>query len=207
MATVPHTASIVCNPEAKMPSFPEIQIRTKRLRLRPLAKGDELQLFGIHSNPEFMRYWSSPPWTSVDQAVALITRDLVEMAQGQQIRLGIFLSTTEEMIGTCTLFKLDRQCRRAEIGYGIAREFWRQGFMAEAVSALLEFGFMQMHLNRVEADIDPRNTASGKSLEKLGFVREGYLRERWIVGDEVSDSALYGLLRKDWNSMQRADVA
>ena len=55
-----------------------------------------------------------------------------------------------------------------------------------------------MALNRVEADIDPRNEASARTLERLGFRREGLLRERWIVGDEVSDTALYGLLQRDW---------
>lgn len=54
-----------------------------------------------------------------------------------------------------------------------------------------------MKLNRIEADIDPRNAASARVPERLGFVREGLLRERWIVGDEVTDSALYGLLRSD----------
>jgi len=54
-----------------------------------------------------------------------------------------------------------------------------------------------LRLNRIEADIDPRNVASAGLLERLGFVREGVLRERWIVGDEASDSALYGLLASD----------
>ena len=70
--------------------------------------------------------------------------------------------------------------------------------MHEALTALLAFGFDELDLNRVEADVDPRNLASVKSLERLGFRKEGHLRERWIVGGEVSDSGLYGLLRRDW---------
>ena len=50
----------------------------------------------------------------------------------------------------------------------------------------------------MEADIDPRNHASARSLERLGFTREGLLRERWIVKGEVSDTALYGLLQREW---------
>ena len=53
-------------------------------------------------------------------------------------------------------------------------------------------------LNRVEADIDPRNAASANTLERLGFQNEGLLRERWVVDGEVSDSGIYGLLRLDW---------
>jgi RimJ/RimL family protein N-acetyltransferase len=71
--------------------------------------------------------------------------------------------------------------------------------MDEALRALLNYGFSQLKLNRVEADIDPRNEASARSLERLGFSKEGYLRERWIVGEEISDSALYGLLHRDWH--------
>jgi RimJ/RimL family protein N-acetyltransferase len=69
--------------------------------------------------------------------------------------------------------------------------------MYEAASALVEHAFGTLELRRIEADIDPRNVASARLLERLGFVREGLLRERWMVGDEVSDSALYGLLDRD----------
>ena len=72
--------------------------------------------------------------------------------------------------------------------------------MHEALQALLDFGFGELDLNRIEADIDPRNSASARTLERLGFTKEGYLRERWIVGEEVSDTALYGLLRREWRS-------
>ncbi len=70
--------------------------------------------------------------------------------------------------------------------------------MDEALRALLGHGFAELGLNRVEADIDPRNAASARSLERLGFKKEGHLRERWIVGDEVSDTATYGLLKSEW---------
>jgi RimJ/RimL family protein N-acetyltransferase len=70
--------------------------------------------------------------------------------------------------------------------------------MQEALGALLDFGFGELDLNRIEADIDPRNGASARTLERLGFKKEGYLRERWIVGEEVSDTAIYGLLRREW---------
>jgi len=72
--------------------------------------------------------------------------------------------------------------------------------MHEALQALLDFGFGELDLNRIEADIDPRNSASARTLERLGLTKEGYLRERWIVGEEVSDTALYGLLRREFRS-------
>jgi RimJ/RimL family protein N-acetyltransferase len=189
-----------------MPSYSQIRLRTARLDLRPLAHGDEGSLFAIYSDPDFMRYWSSPPWTSIQKAIDLIQSDTREMASGEHIRLGVFNREDSRLIGTCSLFKIDEQCRRAEIGYGIAKDAWRMGFMTEAVTAVIEYAFVEMRLNRLEADIDPRNVASGSSLEKLGFLRDGYLRERWIVGEEVSDSALYGLLSREWRN-RRASAA
>ncbi len=73
--------------------------------------------------------------------------------------------------------------------------------MFEAAHRLIQHAFDSLNLRRLEADIDPRNHASAKLLERLGFVREGVLRERWLVGDEVSDSVIYGLLRSDFQSV------
>ena len=76
--------------------------------------------------------------------------------------------------------------------------------MNEALTALLDHGFSELALNRVEADVDPRNTASIKCLARLGFAYEGLLRQRWIVGGEVSDSAIYGLLCEEWVARRAA---
>ena len=70
--------------------------------------------------------------------------------------------------------------------------------MREALSALLAYGFVELDLHRIEAELDPRNVASARSLERQGFQREGVLRERWIVNGEIQDSYLYGLLRHEW---------
>ncbi|MDO9353805.1 MAG: GNAT family protein, partial [Solirubrobacteraceae bacterium] len=95
-------------------------------------------------------------------------------------------------------------CRRAELGYALARQAWGGGYMHEALQALVAHAFEALQLHRLEADIDPRNAASARSLERLGFVREGLLRERWIVDGEVSDSALYGLLAPEWRAAKAA---
>ncbi len=72
--------------------------------------------------------------------------------------------------------------------------------MGEALRRLLAFAFDEIDLNRLEAEIDPRNRPSAASLERLGFRREGLLAQRWIVSGEVSDSALYGLLAEHWRN-------
>jgi [ribosomal protein S5]-alanine N-acetyltransferase len=182
-----------------MHNFSHTVLKTARLDLRPLRPGDESALFRIHADPDFMRYWSDAPWADIERARRMIANDQRELAAGEHLRLGIVLRDSAQLIGTSSLFKLDMQNRRAEIGYGIAPAHWRQGYMSEAVSALIQFAFGKLDLIRLEADIDPRNLASAKSLEKLGFVREGCLRQRWIVAGEVSDSALYGLLAQEFS--------
>ena len=182
-----------------MPAFDQLTLRTKRLLLRPLQDSDADALLGVFSDPAVMRYWSTPPWESIDQAKSMIDRDFKAMATGEYLRFGIERTEDNAFIGMCTLFALSEQCRRGEVGYAMASHAWGQAYMDEALRALLNYGFSELKLNRVEADIDPRNEASARSLERLGFKKEGHLRERWIVGNEVSDTALYGLLHHDWH--------
>jgi [ribosomal protein S5]-alanine N-acetyltransferase len=182
-----------------MQAFENLPLRTDRLVLRPLRETDAEALFAIFSDARVMRYWSTPAWTSHDPARDMIAADLAQTTR-DHLRLGIELAESGHLIGTCSLFSINFTCRRAEVGYGLGSFAWGQGYMHEALRALLDFGFGELDLNRIEADIDPRNSASARTLERLGFSREGYLRERWIVGDEVSDTALYGLLRREWRS-------
>jgi ribosomal-protein-alanine N-acetyltransferase len=76
--------------------------------------------------------------------------------------------------------------------------------MHQALQALLRYAFQTLDLNRLEADIDPRNLASARTLERLGFQKEGHLRERWIVNNEISDTWLYGLLCQEWQEHSSA---
>lgn len=183
-----------------MRAFDDITLPTQRLLLRPLVEGDALALMAIFSDPTVMRYWSTPPWTGIESAHAMIGRDRTAMACGDYIRLALQRLEDGAMIGTCTLFDLHAPSRRAEVGYVLGARHWGCGYMQEALLALLGFGFGTLELNRVEADIDPRNDASARSLKRLGFTQEGYLRERWIVDGEVSDTALFGLLLRDWQA-------
>lgn len=175
-------------------------LSTARLTLRPPRRGDEDALFALHSDAEVMRYFSEPPWTDPERAIRQIDDDAAGFERGDFFRFAIELTETQQMIGNCTLFALHRQNRRAEIGYALQRQHWGKGYMNEALAALVAHAFDDLDLNRLEADVDPRNEPSKVSLERLGFISEGYMRERWIVGGEVCDSALYGLLRRDWQA-------
>ena len=181
-----------------MPDFSQLVLSTARLLLRPLLPADAPAVYAMHADPVTLRHWSTPPWADPALADELIARDLAAMAAGDYIRLGLQRQSDGRLIGLCTLFAFYLPSRRCEIGYILARDSWGQGCMHEALLVLLDYGFGMLGLNRIEADIDPRNTGSQRTLNRLGFQREGLLRERWIVAGEVSDTALHGLLRRDW---------
>ncbi|WP_434115974.1 GNAT family N-acetyltransferase [Paraburkholderia caffeinilytica] len=180
-----------------MPFFKPVTLTTPRLTMRPLRSEDAQALFDIWSDTDAMRYFPFPVMTCLEQATDRVARKLRTSANGEDLICVLDLRTTGEVIGDCALFKADEQSRRAEIGFSLRRTRWGAGYMSEAACALVEYAFGTLNLRRIEADIDPRNVASARLLDRLGFVPEGLLRDRWMVGGEVSDSALYGLLESD----------
>jgi [ribosomal protein S5]-alanine N-acetyltransferase len=191
-----------CSDSRKM--FTDLTLHTERLELRCLRGGDEAALFAIFSDPAVMRFWSSAAWTDEAPARAMIESDLRYAASGSALRLGLVRRSDSAddadhaLVGTVSLFAFDTQNQRAEIGYALRRSAQGAGLMHEALLAVINHAFTSLQLHRLEADIDPRNSASARSLQRLGFVQEGLLRERWIVNGEVSDSAMFGLLKAEW---------
>ncbi|MGH3350681.1 MAG: GNAT family N-acetyltransferase, partial [Nocardioides sp.] len=100
-------------------------------------------------------------------------------------------------LGWCTLNSWNPDFRSASLGYCLGRPAWGQGYATEAVGALLGWAFDALDLNRVQAEADTRNPASARVLEKLGFRLEGTLREDCVVNGDVSDSWVFGLLRRE----------
>jgi RimJ/RimL family protein N-acetyltransferase len=178
-------------------------IFTERLVLRWLTERDVDALFAIFSNPEVMRYWNAPAMQDRSEAVSLLRRVHVSYAQRTAFRWGIARRTDDRIIGTCSLFHFEEDSRRAEVGYALGQAHWRQGYIQETLRAVLGYGFDTLNLNRIEAEIDPENSASVRAAERMGFVREGLLRERWLVEGKTSDSLILGLLKREWEARSR----
>jgi RimJ/RimL family protein N-acetyltransferase len=176
-------------------------LETDRLRLRSLTNKDIDGLYAIFSDPQVMRYWSTPPLPNRAAAERLFQEILEGHRHFGWLKWGMVLKEDDSLIGTLTLFHLDRTHRRGEIGYALGRKWWGLGFMNEALHGLISYAFKELDLHRLEADVDPRNEASIKTLQRLGFKREGYLRERWHVGGEIQDAFFYGLLRREYEKL------
>lgn len=178
-------------------------IDSSRVSLRWMCEADIDALYTIFSNVDVMRYWSSPAIPDRNAAAGLL-KDVHDSFQNRSLlKWGIAQRTDNALIGTVTLYNLSFDHRRAEMGYALGHANWGRGYMQEALRALLGFAFTVLDLHRIEADVDPRNTASIRTLERLGFQREGYLRERWQVGGEIQDALFYGLLRPEWEEQSK----
>jgi ribosomal-protein-alanine N-acetyltransferase len=171
-----------------------------RIRLRAFREDDLDDLFAIHSDPRVMRYWSFPAWTESAQARERLAGAIAGRDPERLLCWAIARRADDRLIGGVTLFAIDRSQGRAEVGYSLGSAHWGQGLAQDAMRLALDHAFDGLGLRRVEADIDPRNTASCRLAERLGFVLEGRLRERWQVQGEVSDTALYGLLAREWRN-------
>jgi [ribosomal protein S5]-alanine N-acetyltransferase len=178
-----------------------------RVRLRPLREDDADDLFALQSDARVMRYWSHPPWTEREQAVQRIKQLARDLKTSEFYPWAVTKAGHDALIGTVSVFAVNHEQRRAEIGYALSSSCWGLGYASEMLRAAIEFAFGPLDLARLEADIDPRNTASCRLIERVGFVREGLLRERWRVAGEVTDSAMYGLLRREHEASGRGIVS
>lgn len=171
---------------------------TPRLRLRPYEPRDVDDLFAMQSDPVVMRYWSYPPWTERAQAEAKLVEVVAAIRRAEACPWVVADRASDRFVGTCALFALVPTHARCEVGYALTRAGQGRGLATEAVRRALVHAFDVLGMERIEADVDPRNGPSVRLLERLGFRREGLLRARWRVAGEVQDAFLYGLLRDDF---------
>ncbi|ACU72318.1 GCN5-related N-acetyltransferase [Catenulispora acidiphila DSM 44928] len=178
--------------------LPAPSLHTARLRLRPFEDSDADDLFALQSNAEVLRYWDAPPWSERGRAEKFIAACRQMAQEGTGARLAVDRVSDGAFLGWCTLAGWNPVYRSASLGYCYDAAAWGHGYATEAARALLRWAFDTLDLNRVQAETDTRNAASARVLEKLGFVREGTLREDCVVNCEVSDSWVYGLLQREW---------
>ena len=175
-------------------------LETPRLRLRTIERADVPALYAVFSDPQVMRYWSSAPMQDADEAIALHDDIVAMMRDDTLYQWGIAPRDGDGLVGTVTLYRIDVAHKRGEIGFALGSTHWGRGYATEAVGAVVAHAFDGRGLHRLEADADPRNAASLRVLEKLGFVREGLARERYQLYGELQDSVMLGLLAPEWRA-------
>ncbi len=170
-------------------------LKTSRLVLRQLVVQDAVELFKTLSDDEVMRYWSSGPHQNLEETKSYISWNADADADHK-----CWAITTDDELAMGWVILLPHHKGSFELGYILGREHWRQGYIAEASAAVLDYAFTELATRRVMADTDPDNVASIGLLEKLGFQKEGYLRGEWETHIGIRDSLIFGLLRDEWEA-------
>lgn len=183
-----------------MRAFPEEfpELRTHRLKLRRVVLTDAPALHAIHSDAEWMRWYGVDPLRTVEEAQELAQLFGHWFEAGTGFRWGLERCEDGRLIGTCGLFRWNRSWRNCVIGYEIARDCQAQGYMREALSAVLAFGFDEMGLHRVQAETHPDNSASIALAQGLGFRLEGVHRQQAYWNGLFHDLNCYSLLEPEW---------
>ncbi len=169
-------------------------LHTARLTVRAVRAADLDDLLQVNSDDTVTRYLPYSSWEGPDDGRAWLHRmqALETGASGRQLVL--VLKDTGQVIGTLLLFKFDAVSQRAEVGYVLGRVHWGGGLMFEALQAACAQALGSSGLRRLEAEVDTDNAASNGLLLRLGFTREGTLRQRWVGKGRTYSTHLYGML-------------
>ncbi|WP_447762325.1 GNAT family N-acetyltransferase [Sphingopyxis panaciterrae] len=173
--------------------MPAPTLTTARLVLRQLRIDDAEALFPVLSDADLMTWWSSGPHRSLAETDEYVTRN---SAEGQGWLCWAITAGDDVALGWVIL--MDGKPGVGEIGYILRRDHWGAGLAREAVARVIEYGFTAGELRRIFADTDPENAGSIALLERLGFQREGHLRDEWETHIGVRDSLIFGLLLDEW---------
>lgn len=174
--------------------FPNLE--TERLSLRRLIPEDANVIFEIRSNPETMKFIPRPLVTTNEEALEHIKMINDKIDANEAINWAITIKESLETIGIIGHYRIQPENYRAEIGYMLHSDFHGKGYITEAITKVVAYGFEEMKLHSIEAVIDPGNHASEKVLQKNGFVKEAHLKENEFFNGQFIDTVIYSKLNK-----------
>ena len=175
------------------------ELETPRLILRKLKAEDAEDMFEYASDPEVARDVTWPPHKHIDDPVAFLNSVLQKYSKKEVEGWGVALKESGKLIGTCGFVWWKPEHAKAEIGYALSRKYWGRGLMTEAVTAVMDFGFDKMKLNRLEARCTAANIGSEKVMRKNGMKYEGILRDVLYVKGAFMTLKSYSILRSEFH--------
>ena len=181
--------------------FPKLE--SKRLVFRQFTLLDSNDIYEMRTSDQIMNYMDSDYHESVSKSKEFINQNIDRYTNKQGIFWAIINKESNEFIGDFAFWNIDKKNARGEIGYSLKANFWGKGFMSETMSTIVEFGFNELNLHSIEANINPSNNASRKLLLNSGFKKEAYFRENYFHDGKYLDSEIYSLLAKDLDSNKK----
>ena len=176
-------------------------LMTPRLRLRRLTMRDAQDIFRYSRDPEVARHVLWDAHRTVGDSRAYLRYMLRRYRSHEPASWGIEWRETGAVIGTIGFMWVQEDNSAAEVGYSLARDFWGKGYMTEALKAVIQYGFDGLNLNRIEAQHETTNPASGAVMRKCHMQHEGTLRSRLFNKGRYVDVELYAILRRDYNRL------
>ena len=174
-------------------------LETERLILRRFSPRDAEDMYrNWASDPEVTRFLTWPCHTSPEGTRALLEQWAEKYADGTYFNWAIEYRRSRQAIGSIAVGKLNEEIDSAELGYCIGREYWGQGIMPEALTAVMHFLFEDAGFNRISACHDVNNPRSGRVMEKAGMRYEGTLRQAEKNNRGVCDIVVRAALRSEW---------
>lgn len=172
-------------------------LETERLIIRKYSLEDANDYFLFASDPEVTEFLCWGPHPNLDYTLEYIQDVLGEYCDGKDSPWGLELKTEKKIIGGIHIMQLDQYHKKAQIGFVLARPYWNNGYMTEALNKVLEYCFTELSLIRIEAFCIPENCAGIRVLEKAGMQLEGFLRQYQYQKGEFRDFLVFSILRSD----------
>ena len=168
-------------------------IETERLILRPFREEDAADLYDYLKAP-MVHCFACMKVHSLEEA----KHAALERAKDKEYYFAIVLKENgPEPIGSIAVVGIDMKIDGATMGYCMSRAHWRKGIMAEALTALIAFLFDEVGFNRIEADHDIENPASGRVMQKAGMTFEGTARQGGRTNRGIVDICHWAILKED----------
>lgn len=177
-------------------------LHTERLILRPPERSDADTFQRLAGRKEIAENTFVPHPYEEGMAQEFIQSSRSGWEEGDQAVFAITRKEDRTLVGSIGLKEIDREHKRAEMGFWIAVQHWGNGFASEAGRAVVSFAFGPLELNKVYAGHFDTNPASGRVLQKIGMMKEGVRRQHIIRFGEYRDLILYGILRDEWTTTQ-----
>ncbi|OJF97016.1 GNAT family N-acetyltransferase [Alkalibacterium sp. 20] len=182
-----------------MPNFPILE--TDRLTLREVTPEDATAMYAYLSDKDVVTHMGLEPYNSPSDVLNEEINwynSIIEKGTG--IRWVITKRESSVVIGSCGFLNMSREHHRAEIGFELHKDYWKQGIASEAVEAVIQHGYTNLNLERIEGIVDPTNLLCQKLMEKQGFRKEGLLRHYEYNFGKFIDVYMYSLLREDFKT-------
>ena len=154
----------------------------------------------IDHQRDYLRTWM--PWTdsvTCENDILRVLQENIRFNLGKQ-KLTTYIYVNDKPAGSVALVRINKEHKKAEIGYWLSEDLQGQGIMTQSIKRLIFYIFKTMDINRLYVKVPSQNKSSNLIPKRLGFRYEGTLRQDAIINDEFHDMEVYGILREDWDS-------